>query len=172
MPKHALALALASLLPFAALTGCPGGDSDPGGTAGSAKIAFEYSPPGTDAVSSTASNAKYEIIERRPASLVVARVIKGKFVRKDRVRNGKTDVFVGETPALPIARCLAGPGMLADTIVRRWQDHQPLNRLEGIYARDGMPLARSTMCGWHDQLTPLVQPLAPPRASNRASTYR
>ncbi|HMR06254.1 MAG TPA: IS66 family transposase [Polyangiaceae bacterium] len=100
-----------------------------------------------------------EIIERRPASLVVARVIKGKFVRKDRVRNGKTDVFVGETPALPIARCLAGPGMLADTIVRRWQDHQPLNRLEGIYARDGMPLARSTMCGWHDQLTPLVQPL-------------
>ena len=36
MPKHALALALASLVPFAVVSGCPGGDSDPGGTAGSA----------------------------------------------------------------------------------------------------------------------------------------
>ncbi len=100
-----------------------------------------------------------EIVERRPASLVVARVVKPKFVRKDRNRNGSTEVFVGATPAQPITRCLAGPGMLADTIVRRWQDHQPLHRLEGIYARDGLELARSTMCGWHDQLTPLVEPL-------------
>jgi len=29
----------------------------------------------------------------------------------------------------------AGPGMLADTIVKRWQDHMPLNRLEDMYAR-------------------------------------
>lgn len=100
-----------------------------------------------------------ETIERRPASVVIARIIKPKFVLKDRERDDATTVFVGVTPALPIPRCLAGPGMLADTIVRRWQDHQPLNRLEGIYERDGLPLARSTICGWHDQLTPLVQPL-------------
>lgn len=100
-----------------------------------------------------------EVLERRPASVVIARIIKPKFAPKDRVRNEPTQIFVGTTPALPIARCLAGPGMLADTIVRRWQDHLPLHRLEGIYARDGMPLARSTICGWHDQLTPLVAPL-------------
>lgn len=98
-----------------------------------------------------------EVVERRPASIVIARIIKPKFVPKK--RNDSAKIFVGATPALPIARCLAGPGMLADTIVRRWQDHQPLNRLEGIYDRDGLPLARSTICGWHDQLTPLVQPL-------------
>ena len=40
--------------------------------------------------------------------------------------------------------------MLADTIVRRWQDHCPLNRLKDFYARDGMELSRSTMCGWHE----------------------
>ncbi|HYP91051.1 MAG TPA: transposase [Polyangiaceae bacterium] len=41
---------------------------------------------------------------------------------------------------------LAGPSMLADTIVRRWQDHQPLTRLEDIYRREQLDLAKSTLC--------------------------
>ena len=100
-----------------------------------------------------------ETIERRPAALVVARVVRPKFVRKDRDRAGATEVLVGEVPELPIPKGLAGPGMLADTIVKRWQDHLPLNRLEGIYARDGIELARSTMCGWHGELAALCKPL-------------
>jgi transposase len=84
-----------------------------------------------------------ETIERRPASLVVARVVRPKFVLKTRERDEPTDVLIAEPPELPIARGLAGPGMLADTIVKRWQDHTPLHRLEGVYARDGLELARS-----------------------------
>jgi transposase len=49
--------------------------------------------------------------------------------------------------------------MLADTLVRRWPDHQPLNRLEGIYAREGLELSKSTLCTWHDQLRELAAPL-------------
>ncbi len=67
-----------------------------------------------------------ETIERRPASLVVARVVRPKFVPKDRERNGETEVLVAQPLALPIERGLAGPGMLADRIVKRWQDHIPL----------------------------------------------
>jgi transposase len=100
-----------------------------------------------------------ETIERRPASLVVARVIRPKFVAKDRQRDAETEVLVAEPLELPIPRGLAGPGMLADTIVRRWQDHMPLNRLEDVYARDGVELARSTMCGWHGALAEVVKPL-------------
>lgn len=100
-----------------------------------------------------------EVLERRPGSLVVARIIKPKFVRRERDKNDKTQVLVGATPALPIERGLAGPGMLADTLVKRWQDHLPLHRLEGIYARDGIELARSTVCGWHERLLPLAEPL-------------
>lgn len=100
-----------------------------------------------------------EVLERRPASVVVARIVKPKFVAKDRDRGGKTDVFCGETPELPIPRGLAGPGLLADTIVKRWQDHLPLNRLEGIYAREGIELPRTTVCGWHSELAPLASPL-------------
>ena len=100
-----------------------------------------------------------ETIERRPASWVVARVVRPKFVPKDRERDAVTKVFVAEPLELPIARGLAGPGMLADTIVKRWQDHMPLHRLEGMYARDGLELARSTICGWHSALAELCKPL-------------
>ncbi len=68
-------------------------------------------------------------------------------------------ILVGETVELPIERGSAGPGLLADSIVRRWQDHQPLHRLEGIYGREGLPLARSTMCDWHMELAKLCRPL-------------
>ncbi len=100
-----------------------------------------------------------ETIERRPASFVVARIVRPKFVRRDRERDAPTEVLVAEPPELPIPKGLAGPGMLADTIVKRWQDHQPLHRLEGVYARDGIELARSTMCGWHGELAELARPL-------------
>lgn len=98
-----------------------------------------------------------EVLERRPASMVVAQIIKPKFVRKG--SDAKAGIVMGPTPGLPIPMGLAGPGLLADTIVRRWQDHQPLHRMEGIYARDGVRLARSTICGWHEQLADLCERL-------------
>jgi transposase len=100
-----------------------------------------------------------EVLERRPSSAIVLRFIKPKFVRKDRERGGETQVYVAATPTQPIPRGLAGPGMLADTLVKRWDDHLPLNRLERVYAREGVELARSTMCGWHIALAELCQPL-------------
>jgi len=100
-----------------------------------------------------------EVLERRPATCVVVRMVKKKFMPKDPEPGTPTQILVAETPELPIERGLAGPGFLADTIVKRWQDHLPLNRLESIFARDGLDIARSTMCGWHEQLTELVAPL-------------
>ena len=100
-----------------------------------------------------------ETVERRPASFIIVRTHKPKFVPKDRDRLGETEVLQAASPELPIERGLAGPGFLADTIVRRWQDHLPLNRLEKIYAREGLEIARSTMCGWHAELAALAKPL-------------
>jgi transcription termination factor Rho len=48
--------------------------------------------------------------------------------------------------------------MLADTIVRRWQDHQPLNRLEGIYAREGLQLEVDAV-RMHEKIADLVRPV-------------
>jgi transposase len=78
-----------------------------------------------------------EVLEHRPASMVMVRIIKPKFVRKDRERGAATEVFVGSTPELPIPRSVAGPGLLADTLVKRWLDHLPLHRLGRHHAREG-----------------------------------
>lgn len=100
-----------------------------------------------------------EVLERRQASLVVVKIHKPKFVRKDRPRSGATPVFQGTMPELPIERGLAGPGLMADTIVKRFKDHLPLHRQESIFAREGLELARSTLCGWHESLAGLVKPM-------------
>jgi transposase len=100
-----------------------------------------------------------ETVERRPSSRVAVRVIRPKFIRKGRPVTGGTRVEIAEPIELPIPRGVAGPGLLADSLVRRFQDHLPLNRLEGIYAREGLEMARSTLCSWHEQLADLVRPL-------------
>jgi len=99
-----------------------------------------------------------ETVERRRASVVVVCMHKRKFVRKDRDRT-ETKVFQAPAPELPIERCIAGPALLAHTIVQRWLDHIPLHRMERIFGREGYPVARSTICGWHFQLAELVRPL-------------
>lgn len=100
-----------------------------------------------------------EVLERRPSAVVAVKLVYKKFARKDRKRGVETEVLVGDTVELPIARGSAGPGFLADTIVKRWQDHQPLNRQEGIFAREGLELSRSTLCTWHGELAELARPL-------------
>lgn len=116
-----------------------------------------------------------ETVEQRHASLVVVRTVRPKYVVKGKLEElaavevpegTPPDVAVASTPVLqapslelPIPRSLCGPGLLADTIIRRWQDHLPLHRLERIYGRQGLELARSTLCGWHAGAALLVQPL-------------
>lgn len=100
-----------------------------------------------------------ETVEWRRASVVVVRMHKPKFVPKDRDRTAETKVLQAPSPELPIERGLAGPGLLAETVVWRWQDHLPLHRMERIFGRQGLPLARSTICGWHAELADLVRPL-------------
>lgn len=43
---------------------------------------------------------------------------------------------------------MAAPGMLAYVATSKYADHLPLNRLEGIFKRDGTSISRSTMCDW------------------------
>jgi transposase len=100
-----------------------------------------------------------EVVERRKASVVVVRIIRPKFVRKDRARNAETEVFTAPAVELPIERGIAGPGVLAETIVRRFDDHLPANRQEHIWSRDGIEISRSTICNWHFQLHYLIAPL-------------
>ncbi len=101
-----------------------------------------------------------EVLERRPASAVVVTLHYKKFLRKDRDRSAQaTEVLAAPAVELPIERGVAGPSLLADTVVRRWQDHQPLSRLEDIYNREKLDLSKSTICTWHEYLAELTRPV-------------
>ncbi|HVY25659.1 MAG TPA: IS66 family transposase [Polyangiaceae bacterium] len=99
------------------------------------------------------------VLERRPASCVFVEVVRKKFVRKADKGATETSVLIADPLALPIAKGIAGPGLLAETVVKRWCDHQPLHRQESIFARDGLELARSTLSEWHMALALLAAPL-------------
>jgi transposase len=55
-------------------------------------------------------------------------------------------------PPMPIVKGLPGPGLLAHVATSRYSDHLPFHRLEGIFARHGVEIARSTMCDWMAEL--------------------
>jgi transposase len=62
-------------------------------------------------------------------------------------------------PSRPIARGLAGPGLLAHVLVSKYCDHLPLYRQSEIYARAGVDLERSTLADWVGQSSALMRPL-------------
>jgi transposase len=70
-------------------------------------------------------------------------------------------------PPEPITRGTVGAGLLAHVLVCKWWDHLPLYRLEGILARLGWEVSRSTLCDQMmrcaELLTPLYDLSVPPR---------
>ena len=66
---------------------------------------------------------------------------------------------IAPKPAQPIDRGLPGPGLMAQIIVDKYQDHLPLYRSEGRFNRLGVTLARSTMCDWMAAAAELLTPL-------------
>ena len=95
-----------------------------------------------------------EILEWVPASFKVIRQVRPKLAC------GRCDkILQAEAPSRPIARGLAGPGLLAHVLVSKYCDHLPLYRQEEIYEREGVELDRSTLADWVAGASELLQPL-------------
>src|ERR1700688_5025196 len=68
-------------------------------------------------------------------------------------------IVQAEAPSRPIARGIAGPGLLAHVLVSKYCDHLPLYRQSEIYAREGVELERSTLADWVGGTSALLAPL-------------
>lgn len=64
-----------------------------------------------------------------------------------------------DAPNGVIEKGLAGPGLLAFIVTSKFSDYLPLYRLEGIFARSGVEIARSTQSLWCRDVADLVRPL-------------
>ena len=95
-----------------------------------------------------------EVLEYVPASFRVIRHVRPKLACAACDR-----IVQAAAPSRPIARGMAGPGLLAHVLVAKYCDHLPLYRQSGIYAREGVELERSTLAGWVGQCNMLLRPL-------------
>jgi transposase len=95
-----------------------------------------------------------EMLEYVPARFRVIRQVRPKLAcsRCDKI-------VQAEAPSRPIARGLAGPGLLAHVLVSKYCDHLPLYRQEEIYAREGVELERATLADWVGGTSRLLAPL-------------
>ena len=105
-----------------------------------------------------------EQLEYFPASFQVLQHIRYKYACKPCAQgcdkcDSKAQIEIAEKPDQPISKGLPGPGLLAHVITSKLGDHLPLYRLERIFARHDVHIARSTMCAWLLATGQLVQPL-------------
>jgi transposase len=95
-----------------------------------------------------------EMLEYVPARFKVIRHVRPK------LSCTKCDAIVqADAPSRPVARGLAGPGLLAHVLVSKYADHLPLYRQSEIYAREGVELERSTLADWVGAASELLKPL-------------
>ena len=95
-----------------------------------------------------------EQLEFVPSSFRVIRHVRPKLACKC------CDTIVqAPAPNRPIARGIAGPGLLAHILVAKFADHLPLYRQSVIYAREGVELERALLANWVGAASALLRPL-------------
>ena len=109
-----------------------------------------------------------ETLDWRTGSFVRVQIVRPKFAVKGEPERG---VVIAPVAEAPIPRSLAAPGLLAYVLVSKFADHLPLHRLESIVARQGVTLARSTLCGWVEACATLLSVLVEAMAKDALQAH-
>src|SRR5947207_5289170 len=96
-----------------------------------------------------------EKLEYHPARFVVIETVRAKYA----CPHCHDGVVEASAPPQAVEKSLAGEGLLAHVVVSKYVDHLPLHRLEGIFAREGIDLARTTLCGWVAAVASALTPI-------------
>ena len=111
-------------------------------------------PDGIPAGSKRIGEEITELLEYKPGELYIRRLIRPKYALPD-----GEGVVIGQLPSLPLPRTNAGPSLLAQLLVGKYQDHLPLHRQISILARSGVQLKASTVSDWVQGAAELLEPL-------------
>ena len=95
-----------------------------------------------------------EELERIPGKLFVKQYVRPKYAKP----NGE-GILIGELPARPIDKGIAGPGLLAQIIIDKYTDHLPIHRQVQRFEREGIKLSSSTLTDWISATCALLDPL-------------
>ncbi len=90
-----------------------------------------------------------------PAKVQVIQHVRYKYACKACEETIKT----AKGPKHPIPKSIASPGLLAHVITSKFCDHLPLYRLENIFQRMSVDIARNTLSHWVIKVSELLLPL-------------
>ena len=93
-----------------------------------------------------------EILEYTPARIYVRKIVRPKYARTN-----NEGIVIAELPSLPIPKGNAGASLLAHIMVSKFVDHLPFYRQIQIFKRSKLYLNNSTLNGWFDKATSLLE---------------
>ncbi len=98
-----------------------------------------------------------EILEYVPGTLYVRQIIRPYYVGLS--NDEKTEMIIAGLPSRALPRSNAGEGLLTYFLISKFVDHQPFYRVVQMLKRQGVEIAESTIGGWFNASTRLLEPL-------------
>ena len=95
-----------------------------------------------------------EVLEFQQGELYVKQYRRIKYAKP-----GNSGVLIGDLPARPLEKAMAGEGLLAQIIIDKYVDHLPLYRQMQRFERTGIKLPYSTLTDWVSGTCRLIEPL-------------
>jgi transposase len=101
-----------------------------------------------------------EVLERDPSRWYVRRIIRHKYVLKDKslVQDNEKQIITAPMPVLPIAKSYAGATLLADIVIDKYVNHLPFYRQIQMFKQQGIFIAPATINGWFGDVADLMRP--------------
>ena len=101
-----------------------------------------------------------EVLERDPARWFVCRIIRNKYVLKNKslVQDTEKQIITAPMPVLPIAKSYAGATLLADIVIDKYVNHLPFYRQIQMFKQQGISIAPATINGWFGNVADLMRP--------------
>jgi transposase len=101
-----------------------------------------------------------EVLERDPARWYVRRIIRHKYVLRDKslVQDTEKQIITAPMLVLPIAKSYAGATLLADIVIDKYVNHLPFYRQIQMFKQQGISIAPATINGWFGDVADLMRP--------------
>lgn len=102
------------------------------------------------------------VVEHKPGQLYIREIVRPKYGLKDNTSlppAGKKSVEIAAMPLLPIYKGIAGPTLLAEILLQKYEYHLPFYRQVQQFRHLGFKASESTIDGWFKPAVELLKPL-------------
>ena len=102
-----------------------------------------------------------EVLEHEPGRCFVRKIIRHKYVRKNKQGEESAPIVIAKLPATyqPIAKSYAGASLLAELMIGKYVNHLPFYRQIQMLKQQDVNLPASTVNDWFKDTADLLRPL-------------